>query len=230
MLYNTKDQIQESIKARARHKELKGERLSPLDHHLLEISSSKLYAFGSFLKVLISFSSLAIKLTIICLGSLFVYGKYLEIEEPIEIANLDTDSVSIEEFSEPVSESSVLIENPELNAELTKVSTIGAIIDNHGGLVQFIAGVIAVYLPEAVDSGKVASDIVQISKDEKIDPLFISAIISVESRFSSKAKSGVGATGLMQLMPLTLKLSLKKSQGAKVPRDLLILKIIKHQE
>lgn len=214
MSYNTKDQIQESIKARARHKKLKGELLSPLDQHLLKVSGHSYFSLGSFFNVLSSVFFLLLKLSVICLGALFVYGKYLDFE-PLEIASSDPDSISIEEYSAPVSESSVLGETPELEEELTKVSSIGASIDTHGGLVQFISGVIAVYLPEAVDSGKVAGDIVQISNEEGMDPLFISAIISVESRFSSGAKSGVGATGLMQLMPLTAKALAQKITGTK---------------
>lgn len=73
------------------------------------------------------------------------------------------------------------------------------------GMIPFISGLIIVYLPEIENAGMLARDIVHIATKEKIDPLYIAAIISVESRFSTKAKSRVGAMGLMQIMPNTAK-------------------------
>ena len=37
----------------------------------------------------------------------------------------------------------------------------------------------------------------------QLDPLFVASVIRMESRFQPKARSGVGAVGLMQLMPKT---------------------------
>jgi hypothetical protein len=71
------------------------------------------------------------------------------------------------------------------------------------GMVPFITGLIVVYLPEIENAGELAKEIVRIGNEEQIDPLYIAAIISVESRFSVTAKSKVGALGLMQLMPDT---------------------------
>lgn len=71
------------------------------------------------------------------------------------------------------------------------------------GLIKFLAGMIAVHHPDIADCGSVARDIVEISTKEKIDPFFVASIISVESRFFTDARSKVGATGLMQLMPGT---------------------------
>ena len=73
------------------------------------------------------------------------------------------------------------------------------------GLIKFLAGMIAIHHPQIADCGAVARDIVEISSKEKIDPFFVASIISVESRFFTDAKSKVGATGLMQLMPSTAK-------------------------
>jgi len=73
----------------------------------------------------------------------------------------------------------------------------------HRGMVQFISGLISVYLPDIPNAGEVATEVVGISKKEDIDPLYVAAIISVESRFSVTARSHVGAVGLMQLMPAT---------------------------
>jgi len=69
--------------------------------------------------------------------------------------------------------------------------------------IKFIAGLIARERPTIGDCGAVAKDIVELSALEQVDPFFIAAIISVESRFSSHAKSPAGALGLMQIMPAT---------------------------
>ena len=77
-------------------------------------------------------------------------------------------------------------------------------LDNHG-IVKFIAGMIAAHNPTLSNPATVASEIVEISKNNAIDPFFVAAIISVESRFIHDAKSNVGARGLMQIMPATAK-------------------------
>ncbi len=70
-------------------------------------------------------------------------------------------------------------------------------------LVKFISGLIAAFRPTLPDSGLIARHIVELSGTEHIDPLYVASVIAIESRFSSTARSGVGATGLMQLMPMT---------------------------
>jgi soluble lytic murein transglycosylase len=48
-------------------------------------------------------------------------------------------------------------------------------------------------------------DIQKWSAERKINPLLVTALMRQESRFETKAKSAVGATGLMQVMPATAK-------------------------
>lgn len=85
----------------------------------------------------------------------------------------------------------------------------------HRGMVQFISGLISVYLPDIDNAGEIATEVVGISKKEDVDPLYVAAVISVESRFSVTARSHVGAMGLMQLMPATAQEVSAKITGEK---------------
>ncbi|MCC6932901.1 MAG: lytic transglycosylase domain-containing protein [Deltaproteobacteria bacterium] len=73
------------------------------------------------------------------------------------------------------------------------------------GQVKFIAGMIAVFRPTIHNCGEISKLIVELSHEKNLDPLYVAAIISIESRFAEAARSNVGATGLMQLMPGTAK-------------------------
>jgi|GEM_PF-6557743 len=55
------------------------------------------------------------------------------------------------------------------------------------------------------DAHTIASEIIVQSKDNKIDPKFVAALIAVESGFNKNAKSRSGAKGLGQLMTSTYK-------------------------
>jgi soluble lytic murein transglycosylase-like protein len=86
-------------------------------------------------------------------------------------------------------------------------------------LIKFLAGMIAMTRPSVHDVGKLSREIVEISSRRNVDPFYVAAIISVESQFHDKARSSVGATGLMQLMPATAKI-VAREKGIEKPISL----------
>lgn len=60
------------------------------------------------------------------------------------------------------------------------------------------------------DVEKYIDSIFVLSKEYNLDPVFLTSLIWVESTFNNKAKSPVGANGLMQIMPDTKKYLFKK--------------------
>lgn len=58
---------------------------------------------------------------------------------------------------------------------------------------------------------KYYDDIVEVAKEQKMDPVIILAMIKVESNFREKAVSPKGAVGLMQVMPTTAEWILSKN-------------------
>ena len=97
-----------------------------------------------------------------------------------------------------------------LNRDTEKSRQVGV-----PGLIEFISGVIAVYYPAEKNPGEIARHIVEVSLEEDIDPLYVASVIAVESSFRSHARSRVGATGLMQVMPATAKHLFRQQYGAK---------------
>lgn len=85
---------------------------------------------------------------------------------------------------------------------------------------SFIAGLIAMHRPSLKNSGEIAKNIVQIAAKKDVDPFYIAAIISVESRFLDSARSHVGARGLMQLMPRTAKEVFEQTYGEDGPFEI----------
>lgn len=63
--------------------------------------------------------------------------------------------------------------------------------------------------------------ILLISQKHNIDPFWVTSIMWTESHFKWKARSGVGASGLMQIMPATQKFLLKFARRNKVKLEAL---------
>lgn len=85
------------------------------------------------------------------------------------------------------------------------------IIGKQRNLVKFISGIIAAFRPSVGDSANIAGHIVELAYHQKVDPIYVAAVVAVESRFVPTAESHVGAKGLMQLMPGTAKDVLAKN-------------------
>lgn len=81
--------------------------------------------------------------------------------------------------------------------------------------VMFIAGMIAANR-NIQNRSDVARHIVEQSHNKDIDPLYVAAVISTESNFLASARSKVGATGLMQLMPDTAREVAQNQMGSRV--------------
>lgn len=79
------------------------------------------------------------------------------------------------------------------------------------GVAIAIASLLVIYLPELPVVGRFfypfyyQADVEKQAKAFGLDPLFVAAVIRQESGFRPSARSGVGAVGLMQLMPTTAK-------------------------
>lgn len=72
----------------------------------------------------------------------------------------------------------------------------------HTNKSKFISSKINKHNP-AVDADQLSSLIVDKTSLENIDPILISSLILYESGFNAKAKSSMGAVGLMQVLPAT---------------------------
>lgn len=84
---------------------------------------------------------------------------------------------------------------------LIGITMINAIKAKPTPLAPQVSGISSPWIPDSVK--KWDPIIRQMSAKYKLDPNFIAIIITIESGGNPKAKSGVGAQGLMQVMPAT---------------------------
>ncbi len=119
----------------------------------------------------------------------------------------------IKTFSEksdydPLMQEAMLVFKRERKVDQLRKSFIDS-PTKYAGLVEFITGMIAVYYPKANQPGEIAKHIVEASIEHEVNPFYVTSVIAVESSFKNHAKSHVGATGLMQIMPATAKIVAK---------------------
>jgi len=125
-------------------------------------------------------------------------------------SNTETSASNFAEAAEldPLQQEAMLIFERERKIEQLRKSFFSSPA-KYSGLVEFITGMIAVYYPKANNPGLIAKDIVEISIEQEVNPFYVASVIAVESSFKKHAKSHVGATGLMQIMPATAKIVAK---------------------
>ena len=215
--------IIDGITRRIEQKKNSGHRLTAVEHHLLQPSSGLHRAcFGpSFFRAAFDFfAALArpIAVVLIALTLIAAEGRsnaWLSepVREPIsEVAYNYRDSAIYGDKS---------VDAPDAIKARTvrRSAAIPRGINAQASRVKFITGVIAVFYPSIENAGETARHIVQLSEEAQLDPLFIASVIAMESGFRRKAKSSVGATGLMQLRPSTAKeVSKKIGESKKNPQ------------
>ncbi len=133
--------------------------------------------------------------------ALFLVSKFSTVKTTYQSVVLKLADVTETEFLDDLSLSTRLDSLEEML--LGNASMAPTILADQKSQIKFISGLIAVHRPNIPDCGSVAREIVEISAAEKVDPFFVAAVISVESRFATEAMSRAGARGLMQLMPAT---------------------------
>jgi len=171
----------------------------------------KLLAPGPF-RALIDASSAMVKpaslftFSLVCLFGL--YRSFLAIEEEVTApseAEKNQASMQLEE---------------RLAQDLMQTAPVDEVGDQEKRRqLTYIAGLISMHLPELREGGNIARHIVNVADEQAIDPFYITAIISSESRFIKNARSKVGAVGLMQLMKPTAREVYKKLSGKDTDPD-----------
>jgi soluble lytic murein transglycosylase-like protein len=84
----------------------------------------------------------------------------------------------------------------------------------HGAFLGRVESLLAERMPELdeLDRVRLADAIVEEARLGALDPLFVLAVIAVESGFDAEAESEHGARGIMQLKPSTLRQEAERSQ------------------
>lgn len=130
-----------------------------------------------------------------------------------DIANSDTSAISREReqlnlpapmiFTPPVAVRTPAVVSSPSRSYVPQMDHETTAAYEQASLIKFISGAIAVFCPTTESVGEIARHIVQVSDEHGLDPLYVASVISMESGFRTSAKSSVGATGLMQILPST---------------------------
>ena len=87
-----------------------------------------------------------------------------------------------------------------------KLEVVNLLISKYEAKAQFIGDhlpIVAEYTESEITAKRILSAVYENSVQHDIDPELILSVIMVESEFNPKARSNVGAIGLMQIMPVT---------------------------
>lgn len=226
--------LSRSVRKRILLKKTKGQQLTPVELHLVHPSSGLHRALcGPSLHqtILAAFKHCSKPLAVVLLATIVVRQQlhenaqtfeeeYVEVnpefrEIVASIANLQRVAL-LQEAEASVSSS---LDNDGLPAPIVFTPpTTPTLVTNpemyeEASLIKFISGVIAVFCPSTESAGEIARHIVEVSNENGLDPLYVASVISMESGFRTRAKSSVGALGLMQLLPTTAEEVFSKLSG-----------------
>lgn len=197
--------------SRIQTKRRNGEKLSAVEAHLhsslpairhLLFGPSTVSVFADILKVFLRPIPILVILTLIIATertSTALLPSTANDYAALDLLSIEDDFASDDELL-PVS----------ANTDLPGVTGI----KQREGLIDFISGLISAYYPSIENAGSIARQIVFISCEEGLDPLFVASVVSAESSFKTHARSSIGALGLMQLRPSTA-LDVGKRRGAR---------------
>lgn len=129
----------------------------------------------------------------------FDYGSYIDALEALK-------EIQKEEQGEVKNQMKPRIRVVEINEETKNIQPAkNEVIYNLNQVRSILTDIVRRYGKHKENSTTLADMIIKEALIQNYDPLFVAAVIKSESAFNHLAKSHVGATGLMQIMPATWK-------------------------
>lgn len=132
-----------------------------------------------------------------------ILGSCLALQAPIAMRDISSDSAagSIESSSESVQ--AVPLFHQEHSRELIDGGTADGVAPKAMATFVFKRTQELLPIPFKGRARKIAQALIETANDYQMDPVFLMAVISQESKFNPRARGSHGEIGLMQLKPTT---------------------------